>query len=122
MILFNFWKKSKVYTPPTIPDFSSRVEPDHVHQWEKKLTTYAPPVIPAHASSPPSDRQAFGLTIILWECLVCHEHKVEELLGTDKPAIDELLTKVESYGPQYVQRNNSTFVITKYIPQGVTVR
>jgi len=95
-------------------------EPDHKHEWEMLSKTQAPARkdIPQNLSSLDkdlADRILFGVTVFLWECLVCRSLRKETILGSDLSQLDELIDKADRFGPQYIQRvDGTTFVLGKY--------
>lgn len=90
---------------------------DHTHQWEVVMKTYAPPRKNLEGSDEKTLQKAlFGVTVLVWRCVVCSESRQEEVLGSDENQLDELLEKVEAYGPQYLQKEGITFVVAKYQP------
>jgi hypothetical protein len=100
---------------------TQEVADDHKHQWEMVSKTQAPPrkdVSVAGLEKETADKVLFGVTVFLWECLICHEHQKETVLGSDIPQLDELIDKADHYGPQYIQRlDGQTFVVAKYTLQ-----
>lgn len=100
---------------------------EHKHEWELLSKTQAPATknISAEALKNFSqadndllDRALFGVTVFLWECLVCKELRKEQVLGSDMTQLDEMVDKADKYGPQYIQRvDGTTFVLAKYQPQ-----
>jgi len=100
------------------PEDTLELEPSsHDHEWKLTSRTYAPPRRDSITELPESviELAMFGLTTYLWECVICKETKQEKMLGSDTPQLDELLDKTEIYGPQYVQREGKTYIITRYI-------
>ncbi len=99
-------------TPEPLP-----VQADHLHQWDIIMKTYAPPVTPRETMTDKLfERSLFGLTTLLFKCVICSETKKEEVLGSDENHLDELLKKVALYGPQYLQQEGVTFVVAKWVP------
>lgn len=98
-------------TPPLDP---------HIHQFEIVMKTYAPPHTNVTANgSYPDDifrKALFGVTTLLSKCVVCSASKQEEVLGTDEQPLDQLLEKVEQFGPQHIQKEGVTFIVAKYQP------
>jgi hypothetical protein len=95
-------------------------EPTHVHDWREKTVSYAPPRrdIPAdflHLTN--IEYVLYGATTIIYECVICHIFNTVTMLGTTKPQLDELVDKIEAYGPQYFQRNNITYILQRYVAQ-----
>jgi hypothetical protein len=93
----------------------------HVHQWEMLSKTQAPPrqdVTNITSDKEILDKMLFGVTVFLWECLLCHELRKESVLGSDVTQLDELIDKADRYGPQYIQRTDGqTFAVIKYTQQ-----
>lgn len=108
------------------PAKGAEASPDsnHSHQWELLLRTYCPPT-PINSPSVISDdfqqKATFGFTTLLWECSVGRETRKEEILGTEPLYLDELVEKAEQFGPQYFQRNGSTYAIGKFQAQNTAV-
>ena len=109
---------------------SSAVSPEsHKHEWNIILKTSVPPAkTPAKiedVSEALVEKSLFGMTVILWQCVVCANTKQEAVLGTDEQPLDLLLEKVEQFGPQYIQKPGAigkesvTFIVAKYQPQTV---
>jgi hypothetical protein len=98
-------------SPPT------PLQPEHVHQWEVLIKTYAPPR-PNVEDLPPDvfQKALFGITTLLSKCVLCSESKQEEILGTDEQPLDQLIEKVNQFGPQYIQKEGVTFIVAKYQP------
>ena len=115
---FNFLKKE---LPPIIEE-NKLPKPIHIHDWEVVSKTYASPVrvegnvqINQQADKDLLEKTLFGVTVILWQCLICKDFRKEEMLGSDENTLDELINKIEAYGPQFVERDgNKTYVIAKY--------
>lgn len=103
------------------PLVTQPVELDHKHEWEMLSKTQAP----ARKDAPPPtitdkellDRMLFGVTVYLWECILCRTLRKETVLGSDVTQLDELIDKADRFGPQYIQRvDGTTFVLGKYTP------
>lgn len=92
--------------------------PSHEHEWISKAMTYAAPRKDAIqinvADTALLEKFVLGVTTILWECATCHETKKDEMLGSDRIQLDELLDKVNLHGPQYIQTDNGTFVLQRH--------
>lgn len=96
----------------------------HEHQWDLILKNYAAPK-PEFLNLENLDRETsekilFGVTILLWKCVLCEQTRKEEVIGTDENQLDEMLGKVILYGPQYVQKDGVTFVLAKWQPAAPT--
>ncbi len=103
----------------TIPSMATVVPPEtHTHQHEIIMKTYAPPNKTADIKGSESVAQEllFGITTLLFKCLLCSDLKQEKVLGTDEQPLDEILNKANLYGPQYIQKDNVTYVVAKYQP------
>lgn len=96
-------------------------KPDHNHEWELLSKTQAPPrrdIPQTNYDKDILDRMLFGVTVFLWECLLCHKLRKESVLGSDVTQLDELIDKADRFGPQYIQRTDGqTFAIIKYTNQ-----
>ena len=129
--LLNFFRNE----PKVIPE--AKIEdrppkPIHVHEWDLISKTYASPVrnmqLNQIGDKDLLQQTLFGLTVILWQCLVCKELRKEEMLGSDENTLDELIVKSEEYGPQFVEREGGkVYVIAKYqvpaaAPAGIPIR
>ena|SRR3990167_715932 len=79
-------------------------KPSHIHNWEVIAKTYAPP-----------RGEHDGMTNILWKCS-CGEFRKEEMKGSDENTLEELATKAEKYGPQYIEYEGGIYIISKYTP------
>ena len=104
---------------PPVGASSNYTEPEHIHQWEIVMKTYAPPHTNININSPSPEllqKTLFGITTLLFKCVLCPALKQEEVLGTDEQPLDQLLEKVEIIGPQYIQKEGVTFVVAKYQP------
>lgn len=103
----------------TIPSMVPPVPPEtHTHQFEIIMKTYAPPNprVDVKNSESLSQEVLFGITTLLFKCLICSELKQEKVLGTDEQPLDAVLNKADLYGPQYIQKENVTYVVAKYQP------
>lgn len=114
MSLRNFFSL-KPHTP--IDEIELPVD-DHIHQWENRFVTYAPPRRDLTGVQTQNEdiltKAMFGVTTILQECLLCRRTRRTEMLGSDNPQLDDILDKVELYGPQYLQRTGITYTIQRY--------
>lgn len=93
--------------------------PTHDHSWDIITKTYAPPrkdLQGGNFSESLQEKLLFGVTTLLSECTICHERLVEELIGTDEQVLEEIMDKADAFGPQYVNRGDSTYVIGRYYP------
>lgn len=96
--------------------------PAHVHTWELVSSTYAParPQIPVgNFSDETVQKLLLGVTTLLFSCTECHEHKKEELIGsedtqTEGDKLDDLMTKA-NVTPQIVNRGAETYVLQRYL-------
>ena len=95
----------------------------HTHEWEIVAKTYASPIkdssvanIQTATAANLSEKILFGVTILLWQCLVCKIFRKEEMLGSDTDTLQDLIDKAEMYGPQFIQKGNQTYVISQYSP------
>lgn len=105
--------------PSVIATLKMDDTPSHEHQWDLILKTYAPPkpeFVSENLDSATTEKLLFGVTVLLWKCVLCSETKKEEVIGTDENQLNEILGKVLNYGPQYVQEDGVTFVIAKWQP------
>lgn len=115
-------RKETVMDELEIPKISMPPLPDHMHQWEMAMKTYAPAQksLAQEALKAGSvdlvQKMIFGLTVLLWKCVVCSESKQEEIIGSDENQLDEVFNKVDLYGPQYIQKEGVTFIIAKWQP------
>lgn len=94
-------------------------KPIHQHEWEVVSKTYASPVknIALNQNGQEKDlleKTLFGVTVILWNCMVCKDFRKEEMLGSDENMLDELIAKAEEYGPQFIDRDGKIYVVAKY--------
>ncbi len=91
----------------------------HDHQYDLVLKTYAPPkpeYLKEGLSESIVEKLLFGITMLLWRCVICNNSKKEEIIGTDENQLEETLNKVLKFGPQYIQKEGTTFVIGKWQP------
>lgn len=87
----------------------------HVHAWELISKTYAAPQTTIQGIPQTLVEKAlFGVTVLLWECNVCHELRKEEVLGTDENQLDTVLANAELLGPQYLERATGMFIVAKW--------
>ena len=126
--LSNFLKKfspKEQETPQSMEDNEiPSMKPQHEHQFELFLKTFAPPRADwegkiANTTEKIVEKLLFGVTTLLFKCVLCTETKKEEVLGSDEQQLDEIFEKVEKFGPQYVQRDGITYAIGKLQQQGV---
>lgn len=105
-----------------VPDSKpkEREIPGHQHVWKVIGKTYAPPTNLNLSSNQMSERSIeramFGLTTLLWEC-TCGETKREELLGSDEDLLESVINKADKIGPQFVERNGKSYIISEWKPQ-----
>ena len=95
--------------------------PVHVHTWELVSSTYAPakPQIPVgNFSDETVQKLLLGVTTLLFSCVECHEHKKEEMIGSEdggeSDKLDDLMTKA-NVTPQIVNRGAETYVLQRYL-------
>jgi len=107
-----------------IKDIDIVKEETHVHDWRLIAKTYGVPRRDIGYTNNHSfsegiiQRTLFGVTTLVWECVICRIIRKEELLGSEGNRLDDILDQVESRGvPQYVQRSGITFVIGRYQQQ-----
>lgn len=106
--------KQEFTIPPIVP--ADQADP-HTHQFEIIMKTFAPPhAADGNMSGELAQKALFGITTLLFKCVLCSQLKQEEILGTDEQPLDEILDKANQYGPQYVQKDNVTYVVAKYQP------
>jgi len=89
------------------------------HQWKERTQSYAPPQKDIQPTTQDTDLLSsllLGVTTIIDECLLCSEQRKTSFLGNPNPQLDLILDNVVQYGPQYMQRNNHTFVFQEYFP------
>ena len=91
-------------------------EEAHQHEWQPISKTYAAPrrALIEGLEGEVLEHALFGVTTILWECVICKQLRKAYSLGSDKSELDELLDKTETYGPQYIQRDGVTYVLSRY--------
>ena len=101
---------------------NSLKEETHKHEWELISKTYAPPNITVSPNGQLNtqdkelvERLTFGVTNLLFQCVLCKDFHKEEMLGSDEDTLGTMVQKVESYGPQYFQRENNTYVVARYV-------
>lgn len=91
---------------------------EHQHEWKFIAKTYgAPRSSVGENGQQVLERALFGITTFLWECVMCKNLRKEELLGSEGSQLEDMLVKAEQFGPQYVQRDRTTFIIAKYSVQ-----
>lgn len=90
----------------------------HNHQWSLIARTYAPPSMGVidGLSDEAKQQAVMGATTILWQCTTCGETKKEIMLGSDEDTMEELMQKAELLGPQYIQRDDKTYVFMRWVP------
>lgn len=92
------------------------------HDWELISRTYSAPRrdVAAIASlnlDPTVLQKALtGVTTYLWQCKNTGEIRTEELLGSDKDELEELVNKVDLSGMQYIRMNDNVYAIAKWVP------
>lgn len=92
------------------------------HDWELISRTYSAPRRDAQSlASLNLDTEVLqkalaGVTTYLWQCKNTGEIRTEELLGTDKDELEELVDKVDRGGMQYVRMNGNVYAIAKWVP------
>lgn len=96
-------------------------EPDHKHEWELLSKTTAPSrrdIPQTNFDKEVLERMLFGVTVFLWECLICRVLRKETILGSDVTQLDELIDKADKFGPQYINRTDGQlFVVAKWTHQ-----
>jgi hypothetical protein len=117
-----------VSTPKKEPIYiKENSQPTHVHNWELFAKTFAPPRKDVQINNVELQEKAlFGVTTLLWKC-ACGEFKKEEMPGSDENTLDELMTKADTYGPQYIQVEGKIYSVARYIapsqqPENVPLR
>lgn len=98
----------------------------HTHTWQKIEETFGAPrrdISPADFTENSTLNAALlGKTTFLFECPICFARQREEVFGSPNPQLDDMLDKVELYGPQYMQRNGVVFLFQRYQnPQTTTL-
>jgi len=93
------------------------------HDWELISRTYASPRKDAAALASLNldttvlQKALTGVTTYLWQCKNTGDIRKEELLGTDKDELQELVEKVDrGNGIEYIRFNESVYAITKWVP------
>lgn len=92
------------------------------HDWEMISRTYSPPRRDAQALAALNldadvlQKALTGVTTYLWQCKNTGEIRTEELLGSDKDELEELVEKVDRGGMQYIRMNNNVYAIAKWVP------
>lgn len=92
------------------------------HDWELVSRTYSQPRRDAAALSQLGldndvlQKALSGVTTYLWQCRNTGELRTEELLGTDKDELEELVEKVDRGGMQYIRMNGNVYAIAKWVP------
>lgn len=115
-----FIKKISFDEEKPLQNKDSLGKPDHQHQYELLLKTFAPPRKDWEGKIETTgdkmvEKLLFGVTTLLWKCVLCAETKKEEILGSDEVQLDEIFDKVDKYGPQYIQKEGGkTYVIGKF--------
>lgn len=94
-------------------------EPQEIKDWELIRRSYAPPVKRVgDISNLPEDVQAkalLGVTVYVWREKTTGEMKIQELLGSDMPILEELFIKVNQYGPQHIKdEDGNVYTLSKY--------
>lgn len=95
---------------------------EHQHVWKVIGKTYAPPtslnlnIANSNVPAEVIERAMFGLTTLLWEC-TCGKTKREELLGSDEDLLEAVINKADKIGPQFVERNGKSYIISEWKPQ-----
>ena len=111
---FNFLKKE---LSPIVEE-NKPPKPVHQHEWEVISKTYAAPAKNLNLNQTGEkdllEKSLFGVTVILWNCMVCKDFRKEEMLGSDENMLDELIAKAEEYGPQFIDRDGKIYVVAKY--------
>lgn len=95
--------------------------PKHQHIWTIVGKTYAPPTnlnLSTNTNMPATvlEKAMFGVTTLLWDC-PCGDTKREELLGSDEDLLEALINKADKIGPQFIDRNGKSFIISEWKPQ-----
>jgi hypothetical protein len=94
-------------------------QPKIKHDWQMVSRSYAAPsreigILTSSLPKESIEKMMLGTTTYLWECLLTGDTKQEEILGSDRPILDEILLKVKQFGPQIVRDESGTpFSITK---------
>jgi hypothetical protein len=92
------------------------------HDWALISRSYSAPRKDAAALAAlnlPTDvlqKALTGVTTYLWQCKNTGELRKEELLGTDKDELEELVEKVDRGGMQYIRLNGNVYAIAKWAP------
>lgn len=95
------------------------IEADHQHQWETYAKTYAVPRKGVEGSNLPEatiEKALFGVTTFILKCVICQVLTKEEMLGSDEVQLNDMVQKINQYGPQYFQEDNVTYVVQRYVP------
>lgn len=92
---------------------------DVPHTWTLVAKTYARPRLDLNIlqilSGSSLEKSLFGVTTTVWENEL-GELRREEFLGSDESVLDDLLDKASQYGPQTIERAETTYVISKWVP------
>jgi len=93
------------------------------HDWELISRSYSQPRKDAAALAglnlaPDVLQKALsGVTTYLWQCKNTGELRKEEILGSDKDELEELVEKVDrGNGIEYIRVNGKVYAITQWVP------
>ncbi len=92
------------------------------NDWGLISSTYSPPRRDAAAlatlslDSDTLQKALTGVTTYLWQCKNTGEFKSQELLGSDKDEMQDLIDKVDRGGIHYIRMNNKVYAITEWVP------
>lgn len=117
--MFNFLKKDESEGNITRgwPELPDRVD----HNWELLLSSYAEPVKDLSkvdlSKLPISTVQkiTLGVTTYLWKCTITGDTKTEEMLGSNKDTLEDILNNVNQYGQKIIKNSaGHSFIIDRY--------
>ena len=93
-------------------------QPRIKHQWVLFSKSYASPVkniqdLNLKNINPElAEKLLLGFTTYLWECTLTGDIRKEEFIGSDSPVLEDLMFKVQFFGPQYIKdENGKTFIL-----------
>jgi len=93
--------------------------PACTHKWQVFSKTYAPPRRDAKVEGLDqrlAEKALLGVTTYLWQCHICSAIRKEEMIGSDELQLTELCEKVDKFGMQYVEQDDKTYAIARWVP------
>lgn len=88
--------------------------PPHEHEWDLVLRTFVEPKPINFPDNKELEKISLtGMTTYLFQCKKCQSFHREECLGLEETDLERILAKVEVGGPEYIMKDNKTYIVMR---------